>query len=43
MNRASAMNPHSSTSEKTDSVRVNLRDDLALSLGREFVHRLRTE
>lgn len=35
--------PSGFTSEKADSVRVNLRDDLALSLGREFVNRLRAE
>ena len=35
--------PSSFTSEKADSVRVNLREDLALSLGREFVNRLRAE
>jgi hypothetical protein len=35
--------PSGFTSEKTDSVLVNLRDDLALNLGREFVNRLRAE
>jgi len=35
--------PSGFTSEKADSVRVSLRDDLALSLGREFVNRLRTQ
>jgi hypothetical protein len=35
--------PSGFASEKTDSVRVTLRDDLAAGLGREFVDRLRAE
>jgi hypothetical protein len=35
--------PSNFTDEKADSIRVKLRDDLALSLGKEFVRRLRAE
>ena len=35
--------PSNFADEKADSIRVKLRDDLALSLGKEFVSRLRAE